>query len=226
MKMRNVAKGLLLMSLMALTSCSEEEMPGSDSIVDVTPEVKLYTTTVGTYIKINNDDYDYSDSRGALLLKGVDGSTKLAADLVGSIHGDVTYELTDFDGNVYTRKEIVSSAFRTDVNGDFSTELLYDTRLGEAVSKIVAVNATLTVIDQDVAYEKDIVFSTETIWDAAMGFGSAIFEYDIIKHHSSYSDYRNELSQSFDINADIELVEAVNQTSSKSAVRASKVTKR
>lgn len=224
--MKRFTKAVMFMSLLSVVGCSTDDDMSVDPVVEVRTDPKLYTTTVGTYIDIKNDDYDYSDSRGSLLLKKQNGSILLASDMIGSVHGEVTYELTNLDGQTYTRRELVSSAFRTDVNGDFNTDLLYDTNPREAVSAILSMNVTLTVIDNDVAYERKINFSTESIWDAAMGLGSAIFEYDIVRHHAKFYDYDNELAQSFDINADIELTEAENQNLSKMMVAQSKVTKR
>lgn len=224
--MKRFTKAVMFMSLLSVVGCSTDDNMSVDSVVEVRTDPKLYTTTVGTYIDIKNDDYDYSDSRGSLLLKKQNGSILLASDMIGSVHGEVTYELTNIDGQTYTRRELVSSAFRTDVNGDFNTDLLYDTNPREAVSAIVSMNVTLTVIDNDVAYERKIDFSTESIWDAAMGLGSAIFEYDIVRHHAKFYDYDNELAQSFDINADVVHTEASDQAKAKMMVAQSKVTKR
>ena len=223
--MKKLTSALVLLGALSMVGCStDDDIISTDPVVEVRNDPKLYTTTIGTYIDIKNDDYDYSDSRGSLILKKSDGSTMLAADLTGSIYGEVTYEIKNINGNVYTRRELISSAFRTDVNGDFNATLLYDTQAGEAVQAIKSVDATLVVISNDIAYEKKLSVSTESIWDMAMGIGTILFEYDIVKHHSKFRDYDNELQQSFDINADVELNQAANQNKSKQMVARSKVT--
>lgn len=225
--MKGLTGVFLFLSLFSIIGCdTTDDLVIDETVVEVNQDPKLYTTRIGTYIKTKNDDYEYSDSRGSLILKRADGSSLLAAELSGSVHGEVTYEITNLDGQKYTRRELISSAFRTDVNGDFSTDILYDTFAKEAVSAIKKLNITVSVIENDIAYEKSMNYSDESVWDVAMGLGTAIFEYDIVQHHSIYRSYDNELIQYFDINKDIELTEAVDQYSAKTAVRSSKITKR
>jgi hypothetical protein len=213
---------LLMLALFTLFSCEDPMDIQDTQEVEVNTDPRTYKTTIGTYLKIKNADYDYSDSRGSLLLKDSSGNSRLAADNAGAVHGEVTYELKSLNGEVYSRRELVSTAFRTNINGDFAATINYTTLEGEAIQKIKNVNLVLTVIADNIAYEKKLNFSTETMWDFLTDFGSMLFEFDIVKHHTKTYSYDNELSQSYDINADIELVEAVNQTASKRSVQIAK----
>lgn len=192
---------LAIMSLMSI-SCTTSE----SEVIEI-GEPKLYTTYIGTYVDILNSSGRDSNPDGSVVLRDIFGDEFIAVDYEGEVFGEVTYELEDIDGRIYTRTESVYSSFYVDEYGDFLTELLYDTDPGEIIKGIRKLDLTVAIVDEfDIVFEKNIYISNTTIWDR-FGIGSVLFDYRISEHHQEYFRDNNELVQSFDIGADLILDE-------------------